>query len=476
MRAWYVGIRSWSGDGRGGRMLITLALIGCITVSAVLTGYDTDSPWMASAVQHYLTNGEFRLLGFRHPVLFGDVLFYADSLAYRFWPDYLAIRWVQMLAAFLAFPLCLMLLQTLDTGVRGKHALILTVFCLVMLASPGLLDGRPEALLVFCQLAVLCSLARFCQDRQGWHLLPAGLCIALGSVIHPNGALPSLYVIVALVLGSRHGVGRLIPWLVISLVGGLLVLWGGLVWGRGLAAFISAFREVSGDTGHGLAPYQEYLRYLAYFRRAPLHFWVLAGGMVCLFWPLRGASDPGAREALNFLRGSAVATLVFLVFMPAKWEHYIAAFYVFSLIGLCRVLLRQEEAVRRGLAVAMVALIGSVWAQEAITNDAAHRLLNLSTGRGQILASMQERVRGSKVLGPVKLYFYVSKETDFHITEKTAPDDIKKMADLQWLIVESLVDSRQLAAVTGRCLDHEMSLLFNRTYYNLYRVTSCPAT
>lgn len=456
-------------------MLVALALIGCITVSAVLTSYDTDSPWMASAVQHYLTGGEFQLLGLRYPVLFGEVLFYADSLAYRFWPDYLAMRWVQMLAALLAFPLCLMLLQTLDTGERGKNALILMVFCLVMLASPVLLDGRPEAILVLCQVAVLCSLARFCQDRQAGHLLPAGLCIAVGSVIHPNGVLPSLYVIVALVLGSRHGVRRLVPWLAISLVGGLLVLWGGLVWGRGLAAFISAFREVSGDAGHGLAPYQEYLRYLAYFRRAPLHFWVVAGGMVCLFWPLRGTSAPGPQEALTFVRGSAVVTVVFLVFMPAKWEHYVAAFYVFSLIGVCRVLLRQEEAVRRGLAMAMVALIGSVWAQEAIANDAAHRLLNLSTGRGQILASMQERVRGSKVLGPVKLYFYVSKETDFHITEKTAPDDIKKMADLQWLIVESLVDRRQLAAVTGRCLDHEMSLLFNRTHYNLYRVTSCPA-
>ncbi len=469
-------MQSGSSGRLGGRVLVTLVLMACIAVSAVLTGYDTDSPWMASAVQRYLTDGEFQLLGLQHPVLFGELLFYADSLAYRVWPDYLAIRWVQMVAALLTFPLCLMLLQTLDTEVRGKHVLILVVFCLVMLASPGLLDGRPEAILVLCQVAVLYSLARFFQDRQARHLLPAGLCVALGSVVHPNGVLPSLYVIVALALGGRHGVRRLVPWLAISLAGGLLVLWGGLVWGRGLTAFISAFREVAGDTGHGLAPYQEYLRYLTYFRRAPLHFWVVAGGMVCLFWPLRGASAPGAREMLNFVRGSAVATLVFLVFMPAKWEHYIAVLYVFSLIGVCRVVLRQEEAVRRGLAMAMVALVGCVWLQEAIANDAAHRLLNLSTGRGQILASMQERVRGGKVLGPVKLYFYVSKETDFHITEKTTPDDIRKMADLQWLIVESLVDRRQLAAMTGRCLDHDMSLLFNKTHYNLYRVTSCPVT
>lgn len=453
-----------------------LGAIACVLAFVVITPYETDSPWLATAVQRYLGDGVMRLGGLPSDAIFGRLLIQADSLLYRVWPEYPAIRWVQALAVLLLLPVCANLARRLTPeGEKGMPGLLPVLFCLVMVSSGLLLDGRPEGVLVFFQAMTLWALVRYLDTRQGGLLVMAAMFVALGAETHPNGVLPALYIAVALFMARASLTGRALMWVLAAALTGVATLALGLLWGKGLGPFMTAFGEVARDGGHGYPPYKEYARYLSYLRRFPLHFLVVMLGLVGLF--RHGISSPVAPEAraLRFLQACALATLVFLVLMPAKWEHYVAALYPFALLGLYLAVRRLQTPVQRASMLVAAAAVGVSALLAFQDNDAAHRLLKLPTERGRILAALQERLRGHTVLGPAKLYFYMPANTDYHLTEGAAFRTFRDIEGLDWVLLDPLVDVGRFSADIGHCLRYDMAVVLNRSHYNAYRISPCPA-
>jgi len=455
------------------RATAACGLLACVLAFTLIAPYETDSPWMATAVQRYLSDGVMRLSGLPSDAIFGRLLIHADSLLYQVWPEYPATRWIQALAVLLMYPVCVGLSRRLVPDSHAVPALEPALFCLVMVSSGLLLDGRPEGVLVFFQVMTLWALVRYLDAGHGAFLVLAGVFTALGVETHPNGVLPALYIAVALFMSRASMNGRALAWVGAAAVVGAAVMAIGLLGGRGLAAFMTAFTEVARDGGHGHLPHKEYTRYLSYLRRFPLHLLVVVLGLVGLFRHTAQSPAPADPRRLRFLQGSALATLVFLALMPAKWEHYVAALYPFALFGLC--LLAQQLPAKLQHGVTLMA--GAAVAVSALLafqdNDAAHRLLKLPTERGRILAGLQEKLHNQTVLGPVKLYFYMPRDARFHVTEGAPFRSFERLPEIDWVILDPLVDIRQTEADLKRCLRYDMGIVLNRSHYNVYQVVAC---
>jgi hypothetical protein len=336
-----------------------------------------------------------------------------------------------------------------------------------------LLDGRPEGVLVLLQTLTIWALLRYLDSSRGVFLILAAAFTAIGVETHPNGVLPALYVAIALFM-TRSTLGwRTAGWVLLAAAVGTGIMALGLLWNKGLGPFLAAFGEIAGDGGHGHPPYKEYTRYLSYFRRFPVHFVVIALGLAGLFGIGIGAPKTGNARALRLLQACAVATLLFLLLLPTKWEHYVASLYPFALVGLCLQALALQRGLQRGMMFGAGIALAFALMQSFLDNDAAHRLLKLPTERGRLLATLQDKVRDQTVLGPVKLHFFMSTAADFQVTEGAPFQSQRHIPDLKWVILDPLVDLRRRQEELGYCLDYDMSVVINRSHYNVFRTAPC---
>jgi hypothetical protein len=303
-------------------------LIFCFSIIAPIT---TDDGWNFLIFDNYLKTGDLVLLGFDINANFSRIVYILQANLLNY-VNYSLSQFIYIfLFALIGFYAVCQLVRFHFSG--AEKILYFTFYILFFFSTFYILKTRPEAVYVNLLFVIIYILSiNLNQKISAFNLILISFILAFSVSSHPNGAF-GLIIIAIYFFESK----KTLPGFFISIGAfSTFILFTFLFtfYNISFSDFTGSVKKLSGDAGHSVPFYKEYIRYIYFYSNNKILFLLL---LPLMFIGIKYRSSLGS-HFINLFKTNVYfrfsikclfSGLFFLFINPAKWDTYLVLILLF---------------------------------------------------------------------------------------------------------------------------------------------------
>jgi hypothetical protein len=375
-------------------------LLGTILVSP----WGTDEGWLLYIANNYLETSRFTNEVYH---LNYDIAFTKTLLAF------LAV--IGNLTDFSYFFARLPFFMISIANIFLLHRVLLLLkieklYTLVILLSMTIWLGystmvRAETIYIFSILFSVFSVLYYVKYKTSLILFFAILINALSFSTHPNGIFGYIVLFIGFIIFFKQVTKKDYVYIVSGIILGAIVLFYSLLWYQSIDEFLISFNEMKNDNQHTVPFYYEYSRYINLFLAYKLFIPVFILSLIGLSIKLVSWKESNKLE--RFLMISAIVSLLYLLFLPAKFISYFSVPVPILLIFIAYLLQYLSNNFSKFLIVFFSCLLILFFLKNFTRNDSFLENFNIASQRIVILKKLKEETKNAKVLTLPMMFPYL---------------------------------------------------------------------
>jgi len=439
--------------------LSVLFLLGIILVGP----WDIDEGWHLCWANNYLETGRFiNDVGHNSEISFMKT-FVAVLAAIGNFTDFsyffarVPFFLISIATLFLLHKLLILL--NIDSSYAIVSSLSLTIwFGYTMIV-------RPENIYMFSILFSVFSVVYYVKYKKSFILLLAILINALSFSIHPNGILGYLVLLIGFIMFFREVSQKDYIYIVSGIILGGIISYYSLLWYQSIDEFWLSYNRIKEDSVHTIPFYKEYLRYLYLFLSFELVIPIFILSFAGLFLKLRFWKESQKLE--RFLIISAIASLLYLFFLPVKWNYYFSVsvpIMVIFIAYLLQYFSHDRNHLSKILSVFLSFILIILFFKNFKQNEMFLETFQIPSQRLILLQKLKEQTQNAKVLLSPILFPYLRGEG----RELFFSDEDVDQVDYVILGKEVTLYLKELASLKEKGFEYQFSFQFQGDNYSLF--------
>jgi len=296
-------------------------------------------------------------------------------------------------------------------------------------------------------------------------LLVAILINALSFSIHPNGIFGYFVLLIGFIMFFREVSKKDYIYIVSGIILGGLISYYSLLWYQSIDEFWLSYNQTKEDSVHSIPFYKEYLRYLYLFLYFELVIPIFILSFAGLFLKLRFWKESEKLE--RFLIISAIASLLYLFFLPVKWNYYFSVSFpimVIFIAYLLQYLSHDRNHLSKILSVFLSFILIILFFKNFKQNEMFLETFQIPSQRLILLHKLKEQTQNAKVLLSPILFPYLRGEG----RELFFSDEDVDQVDYVILGKEVTLYLKELAHLKEKGFEYQFSFQFQGDNYSLF--------
>lgn len=264
---------------------------------------------------------------------------------------------------------------------------------------------RPEHIYMFAILFSVFSVVYYVQYKTSQILFVAILINALSFSSHPNGIVGYIILLIGFIVFFKQVTKKDYIYIISGIIVGGILLYYSLLWYQSIDEFLLAYNEAK-DYEHNYMPfYYEYVRYVSLLLYAkpfiPAFILSFCGLFIkIIFW-----KDNNKLE--QFLIISAIASLLYLFFLPIKWNYYFSVAIPILVIFIPYTLKYFSITLSKILIVFFSFIMILFLCKNIARNEMFFETFNIPSQRLVVLQKLKKQTQNAKILSNIKMYPYL---------------------------------------------------------------------
>lgn len=377
-----------------------LFLLGIILVGP----WSTDEGWILYWANNYLETGRFinEVYDINYDISFTKTLAAILAIIGNFTDFYYL---------FARLPFFLLSIGTLFL----LHRLFLLlnidrVYIIVSLLSMTIWLGyttiiRAESVYMFSILFSVFSVLYYVKYKTTLILFIAILLNALSFSIHPNGIFGYVVLLIGFILFFKQVTKKDYIYIVSGIMLGGIVLYYSLLWYQSIDEFLRSYNQLKNDDNHSIPFYDEYSRYVDLLLGAKLFVPVFILSVTGLLLKIISWKENNKLE--QFLIISAIASLLYLFFLPVKWNYYFSVSIPILVIFIPYLLKYLSITFSKFLIVFLSFILIFFLLKNVKQNEMFLETFHIPSERVLLLQKLKKQTQNAKILLPPIMFPYL---------------------------------------------------------------------
>ncbi|WP_457619052.1 arabinosyltransferase domain-containing protein [Lutibacter sp.] len=264
---------------------------------------------------------------------------------------------------------------------------------------------RAESLYMFSILFSVFSVVYYVKYKTSHILFIAILLNALSFSIHPNGIFGYIVLLIGFILFFKQVTKKDYIYIVSGIILGGIVLYYSLLWYQSIDEFLLSYYQLKNDDEHSIPFYHEYSRYVNLLLGAklfaPVFIFSISGLLLkIMFWKKNNKLE-------QFLIISAIASLLYLFFLPVKWNYYFSVAIPILLIFIPYLLKYLSIAFSKILIVFFSLILIFFLLKNVTHNEIFLETFHIPSERVVLLQKLKKQTQNAKILLPPVMFPYL---------------------------------------------------------------------
>jgi hypothetical protein len=264
---------------------------------------------------------------------------------------------------------------------------------------------RAESIYMFSILFSVFSVLYYVKYKTSQILFVAILINALSFSIHPNGIFGYVVLFIGFILFFKQVTKKDYIYIVSGIILGGIVLYYSLLWYQSIDEFLLSYYELKNNDEHSIPFYHEYSRYVDLLLGAKLFipvFILSISGLLLkiIFWKENNKLE-------QFLIISAIASLLYLFFLPVKWNYYFSVSIPILIIFIPYLLKSLSITFSKILIVLLSFILILFLLKNVKQNEMFLETFHIPSERVLLLQKLKKQTQNAKILLPPIMFPYL---------------------------------------------------------------------
>ena len=430
-------------------IFIVFNLIGMMLVHQ----WSTDEGYFLYWAKNYLETGRFinEITYMSHDISFSKTLVAIVAFIGSFTDfSYFFAR----LPPFILSIAILLLLHRLFLLLKIDRAYIIVSLLSMTMWLGHRMVIRPEYIYMFAILFSVFSVVYYVKYKNSLILFVAILINALSVSSHPNGIVGYIVLLIGFLVFFKQVTKKDYIYIISGIIVGGIVLYYSLLWYQSIDEFLISFNEAKSHPFYSGPFYHEHLRYISFLLDTKLFISAILLSVSGLFIKIISWKKNNKLE--QFFVISAIASLLYLFFLPIKWNYYFTLAIPIFVIFIPYTLKYFSKTFSKILIVIFSFILILFLGKNVTRNEMFFETFNIPSQRVVVLEKLKKQTQNSKVLASIKMYPYLEGDgRELYFT--------KRYIDKVDYVIEFSARS-DIAYLKAKGFEYQYSFQFQKTY------------
>jgi hypothetical protein len=264
---------------------------------------------------------------------------------------------------------------------------------------------RPESIYMFSILFSVFSVLYYVKYKTSLILCIAILINALSFSTHPNGIFGYIILLIGFIVFFKQVTKKDYIYIISGIILGAVVCYYSLLWYQSIDEFLYSYSQIKNDDGHTVPFYYEYSRYIDFFNYYQYFIPAFILSLVGLSIKLVCWKESNKLE--QFLIISAIASLLYLLFLPVKWYYYFCVSIPLLIIFIPYLLQKLSITFSKILIVFFSFILILFLLTNVKYNEMFLETLHIPSERVVLLQKLKKQTQNAKIFLPPIMFPYL---------------------------------------------------------------------